>query len=199
MRSVWTKHWKTQKTLSSTSYGGNIWQPSLISCHVVSHSGWQPLPEIIKMAAKALSLQWKSNIHKFGSIFNFNMWPVIFTILDDATKNHKDAFGWKGCVFRTRNVTKYMLYIFPTSQRNLGMVTFFLQAGKRYSTQKTKIRLKQVKQYLFCSMEWYWYSLFYHWPAVHKESSTCSVVWSGTDTHYFTIDQQHIREAILVL
>ena len=56
------------------------------------------------------------------------------------------------------------------------------------------------KQYLFCTIEWYWYSLFHHWPAAHKESSTCFVLWSGTDdTHYFTIDQQHIRKVILVL
>ena len=43
------------------------------------------------------------------------------------------------------------------------------------------------------------YSSFVREWAAHKENSTCLELWSGTVTHYFTIDQQYIRKAVLVL
>ena len=46
-----------EKLKFSSSSGGDIWWPSLISYHIVSHLGWQPLPERTKMAAMTLLLK----------------------------------------------------------------------------------------------------------------------------------------------
>ena len=42
--------------------------------------------------------------------------------------------------------------------------------------------------------------LLYLGRTVYKRLWAClALYWSYTDTHYFTIDQQHIREVVLVL
>ena len=45
----WNEYWKTQKTQNSSLTTDDLWWPSLISYHLVSHLWWQPLPEITKM------------------------------------------------------------------------------------------------------------------------------------------------------
>ena len=54
LRSIWIEH---QKTQNSNSSKGELWWPSLISYHVVSHVECQPLPEIAKMDVMALPLK----------------------------------------------------------------------------------------------------------------------------------------------
>ena len=47
------KHGRTQNFSLDRVH---LWWPSLISCHIVSHFGRQPLPEITKMAVMAVLL-----------------------------------------------------------------------------------------------------------------------------------------------
>ena len=52
VRWEWNKHqktWKTQKNSKFHLATDHIWWPCLISHHLVSHLGWQPLPEITKI------------------------------------------------------------------------------------------------------------------------------------------------------
>ena len=56
------KSWKTQ---NSSLCGRDLWWPSFISYyHVVSHSGWQPLPKITKMAIVTSKLKLKNSNSK---------------------------------------------------------------------------------------------------------------------------------------
>ena len=100
MHQCWNKHGgggglrKRRKTQNCILGGGNPWWPSFTSHHLVSHLGWQPLPEITKMAI----ITHKVNIENWILTEPHQVWVNLSTLtwcwpswILAIVRNHKNG------------------------------------------------------------------------------------------------------------